>query len=411
MVISNNNREEIERELVSLVLNKNEIIDFLQIKPKYLSDSNLAKILEYSIECYKTNKIVSPTKILELHKDFDIELFTELLVDVFFHESNWREQLRIAEESIITSYKEDYIRFLNTKLEKKQISYNDFTQEVKKLDLLQLSNITSELTATEILHNINESKARINLRNFQKLNDTLKIVQGDFLIVGATTGAGKSGFLLNLMNSLMDEYQCIYFNMEMSKSTIYKRLISIRSGIPINYINTPTDYQKQLIEKSIKEIEKNKVIVEHKANDIKNIKSLLAKVKDEKKHTILFIDHLGLTRCDERKSLYEQTTEVAKQLRQMCLEYDCTVIGASQLNRGAYNSEQITLSMLKDSGELENSASKVILLYREAGSNKEDFQVNMNIDIAKNRDGITGIIRMEYDKTKQIFKEIIYEKY
>lgn len=408
MVISNNNREEIERELVSLVLNKNEIVDFLQIKPKYLSDNKLAKILEYSIECYKTNKIVSPTKIIELHKDFDIDLFTELLIDVFYHESNWREQLRIAEESIINAYKEDHIKVLNNKLEKRQISYNDFTQEVKKLDLIQLSNGTSELTALEILDNINETKARINLKGFSKLNDTLKIVQGDFVIVGATTGAGKSGFLLNLMNSLMDEYQCIYFNMEMSKSTIYKRLISIRSGVPINYINNPTDYQKQLIEKSIKEIERNKVIVEHKANDIKNIKSLLAKAKDEKKHTILFIDHLGLTRCDERKSLYEQTTEVAKQLRQMCLEYDCTVIGASQLNRGAYNSDQITLSMLKDSGELENSASKVILLYREAGSNKEDLQVVMNIDIAKNRDGITGIIRMEYDKPKQIFKEIMY---
>lgn len=408
MVISNNNREEIERELVSLVLNKNEIVDFLQIKPKYLSDNKLAKILEYSIECYKTNKIVSPTKIIELHKDFDIDLFTELLIDVFYHESNWREQLRIAEESIINAYKEDHIKVLNSKLEKRQISYNDFTQEVKKLDLIQLSNGTSELTALEILDNINETKARINLKGFSKLNDTLKIVQGDFVIVGATTGAGKSGFLLNLMNSLMDEYQCIYFNMEMSKSTIYKRLISIRSGVPINYINNPTDYQKQLIEKSIKEIERNKVIVEHKANDIKNIKSLLAKAKDEKKHTILFIDHLGLTRCDERKSLYEQTTEVAKQLRQMCLEYDCTVIGASQLNRGAYNSDQITLSMLKDSGELENSASKVILLYREVGSNKEDLQVVMNIDIAKNRDGITGIIRMEYDKPKQIFKEIMY---
>ena len=408
MTISNNHREEVERELVSLVLNKNEIIDFLQIKPKYLFDKNLSKILEYSIECYKTNKIVSPTKIIELHKDFDIDLFTELLIDVFYHESNWREQLRVAEESIISSYKEDYIKVLNSKLEKRQMTYNEFAEEVKKLDLIQLTNGTSELTAIEILDNINENKARINLRDFKKLNETLKIVQGDFLIVGATTGAGKSGFLLNLMNSLMDEYQCIYFNMEMSKSTIYKRLISIRSGVPINYINNPTEYQKQLIEKSIKEIERNRVIVEHKANDIKNIKSLLAKAKDEKKHTILFIDHLGLTRCDERKSLYEQTTEVAKQLRQMCLEYDCTVIGASQLNRGAYNSEQITLSMLKDSGELENSASKVILLYREAGSNKEDLQVVMNIDIAKNRDGITGIIRMEYDKPKQIFKEIIY---
>ena len=31
--------------------------------------------------------------------------------------------------------------------------------------------------------------------------------------------------------------------------------------------------------------------------------------------------------------------------------------------------------------------------------------VEMNIDVAKNRDGICGIIKMMYDKTKQVFEE------
>lgn len=30
----------------------------------------------------------------------------------------------------------------------------------------------------------------------------------------------------------------------------------------------------------------------------------------------------------------------------------------------------------------------------------------MNVDIVKNRDGVTGYVEMEYDKTKQVFKEI-----
>ena len=30
----------------------------------------------------------------------------------------------------------------------------------------------------------------------------------------------------------------------------------------------------------------------------------------------------------------------------------------------------------------------------------------MNIEIVKNRDGVTGYVLMNYDKTKQIFKEI-----
>ena len=66
---------------------------------------------------------------------------------------------------------------------------------------------------------------------------------------------------------------------------------------------------------------------------------------------------------------------------------------------------KLSLSMLKDSGELENSASKVILLYKK---NKEDKKSNMIINIAKNRDGIQDVnIEMEYDRQKQIFKEVI----
>ena len=194
----------------------------------------------------------------------------------------------------------------------------------------------------------------------------------------------------------------------MSKSTIYKRLISIKANVPIDDILQPkSEYQAKCIENAKKEIEAANIIVEHKANDIKQIKNVLMKYKDKNKHTVLFIDHLGLTRADNTKSLYEQATEVAKQLRQMCLEYDCTIISASQLNRGAYQSDELSLSMLKDSGELENSASKVILLYR----NKDDKTnitpvIKMNVDIVKNRDGVTGYVEMDYDKTRQIFKEI-----
>ena len=61
--------------------------------------------------------------------------------------------------------------------------------------------------------------------------------------------------------------------------------------------------------------------------------------------------------------------------------------------------------MLKDSGELENSASKVLLLYKDKKAGKEDLMQDMKFDVAKNRDGYTGIINAVYDKEKQIFRE------
>lgn len=404
--IIDNKRLENECELLALILNKNEVIDLLQIKSDYLCDKKNQKILKYVIECYEEKKSVLPIEIANKHSDFDLIYYFELYTDFFWEKNNWRSQLDNSQKLIIEYYKEDYIKFLNEKLKNGKIKYEEFMQKIKELDELQLFDETNELKKQDMIECINEQKARINITNFNKLNNILKLVQGDFLIIGATTGAGKSGLMLNLMNDLMNTYQCIYFNMEMSKSTIYKRMVSIKAQIKVEDVENPkTDYQKQLIDNAMNEIEKAKLIVEHKASNMNMIKSTIAKMKDLSRHTIIFIDHLGLVKIDGYHSLYEQATEVAKQLRQICLEYDCTIISASQLNRGAYSSDEITLSMLKDSGELENSASKVMLLYKDKEANKDDLVQKMIFDVAKNRDGYTGIINAIYDKEKQIFKE------
>lgn len=397
---------EIENEFLALLLNKNDLFNIIQVRPQWLCVKENRKLLEYCIESFNEFGLVRPDSIFEKHKDFNVQYFLDIYLNVFYYNDAWKEQLKLSEESIVKYYKQDIIKVLNEKLKNNEIDYDKFMQKMKELDDIQLTENVFTLTKQEILENINVDNSKILFKEYPKLNNYLQLVQGDFLIIGATTGAGKSGFMLNLMNQLMLNYQCIYFNMEMSKSTIYKRLVSINADMPIKFINAPeTDFQKKKIDNSMNILEKAKLIVEHKANDIKQIRSVVAKLKDKNRHTILFIDHLGLTKVDGTKSLYEQATEVAKQLRQMCLEYDCTIISASQLNRSAYQSEEPTLSMLKDSGELENSASKVILMYKDKESNKDSEVVGMNIEIVKNRDGFCGNVEMEYDKSKQIFKE------
>ena len=116
-----------------------------------------------------------------------------------------------------------------------------------------------------------------------------------------------------------------------------------------------------------------------------------------------------MIKSGNNKSIYEQTTDIAKSLRQLCLDYDCTIIAACQLNRASYTANEPNLSMLKDSGELENSSSKVILLYRDKTSSSDSLNPNMILDIVKNRDGQYGKVFCKYDKSKQIFKEeVVY---
>lgn len=404
--ICKENRIENEKEYLALLLNKPDLFSITQIRPNWLFLRENQKMLEQCLECFNQYGAINPTKIVEKHKDFNAIYFLELFSETWWHENAWKEQLKIAEESIVKFYKEDIIKVMNEKLKRNEINYDEFMTKMKELDDITLVENSPTLTKQEMIENINAVNSRVRFLKFTKLDNILRMVQGDFLIIGATTGAGKSGLMLNFMNDLMARYQCIYFNMEMSKSTIYKRLVSIEAQIKVEDVEKPkSEYQRNLINKSLQKIEDCKLVVEHKASDIKQIKSVVAKLKDKNRHTVLFIDHLGLTKCDGTKSLYEQATEVAKQLRQMCLEYDCTIISASQLNRSAVMSEELNISMLKDSGELENSASKVILLYRDKESDKSSPIIKMNVEVAKNRDGICGNTKMIYNKEQQIFKE------
>ena len=104
--ISRDNREEIENEFLALLLNKNELFEITQIKAHYLSNSANVKIFEYCKECYDQYKVVNPVKIVERHKDINFDKMGDLLLNTFWYENAWKEQLKVCEESIVKFYKE-----------------------------------------------------------------------------------------------------------------------------------------------------------------------------------------------------------------------------------------------------------------------------------------------------------------
>lgn len=398
--------EDVEKEFLSiLVLKPQTAFDLLQIKSNYLSSNKYSTIMKTILELYEKYKIVDIAQVAAHCKAVTITELCEIIADEYVPITDIKKQFMACQATILENHKKRVIEGLFKKLKNGDLDSVSYLEKMSKISEINIKNDTNILTKDEIEKNISSEEIRIKLNNFSTLDKMLKLVQQDFLIVGASTGVGKSSLLLNFMNDLMDRYQCIYFNMEMSKSTIYKRMISIKSNVPISYIENPaSEYQQSIINKAINDLEKNQIIIEHKANYLQEIRQVL-KVFKKDKHTIIFLDHIGLIKSENNKSIYEQTTDIAKSLRQLCLDYDCTMIAACQLNRTSYTSNEPNLSMLKDSGELENSSSKVILLYRDKTSSSDSLNPVMILDIVKNRDGQYGKVFCKYDKSKQIFKE------
>ena len=221
-----------------------------------------------------------------------------------------------------------------------------------------------------------------------------------------TGNCGKTAFALNLLNNLSKDYQCIYFNMEMSKNILYKRLIGITTGITLpelNNFNDLTNENKIKSKNAMLELQNRKIILVNKSLTINQIKKYISTIKTDK-HTIIFLDHIGLIKS-KGNSLYERMTEIAKELRSISIDNNCTIIGLCQLSREAQKNDTIPkLQDLRDSGEIEQSARKVIMIHNKS-KNKTDRVQDMEIIIAKNDDGNKIIKEFEFDRYTQIFTE------
>lgn len=398
-MIKDNELFEVQLNVIGFLLKNIEDIDKLSITKDYLKD--------FSIQGKKYNFKHIYERIKQIHKDNrDKELLTILLSDKQIEheiltkaiEGNPYEEIasvQSIENVIIQAHKEELLRTEYKKLEDGLLSIEDYSKNINQIN--ELGIVKQEyITENDLKECLSNENIAIKGLGFPTLESYLNMKQKDFMVISASgTGGGKTALALNMLSELSKHYPCIYFNMEMAEKDIKERLISIQSGIPMNTLENykhMTDKKlKNRIDKAMKEIGEHKRIDIHTgAKSLEAIKATINRMNPEE-HIIVFIDHIGMIRGFSRFSLYEKTTEIAKTLRAMALNHNVTMIALSQVSRGqaqqgskAQYNEAPTLSRLKESGEIENSARQVIFIYQKQ---EDDYYIR----IAKNTRGHVGI--------------------
>jgi len=164
----------------------------------------------------------------------------------------------------------------------------------------------------------------------------MKLKENDLVIVAGTTGGGKSGLALNLLEDLSANYKCLYFNLEMVPQELLQRLIAIKNGLAqdnVTKIDKLTQNEQNEATTAINEYAQREIHVISKSQTLDTVRGNIA-VNNGDKHMIVIIDHIGLIGTKARNS-YERMTEIAKELRKYSLDFICTIIGLCQLNRDA----------------------------------------------------------------------------
>ena len=383
-------------DLIGMFLVKPQLLDLTILKPSYF-DKKHRDIFTAIKKSYKENKTIILEDILAV-KGIDVDLViacsTSTATTALFEQ---------YQDYAVKEYKKKALLATAKKLQNDEITIDEFYKDTNNFASLG-SYSSTRLTKELLKGSITKHKNNIKFTRFTILEKKLNLKENDFVILAGATGVGKSGIAINLLDDLSHNYPCVYFNFEMVEEELYQRLISINSKLNqkmLESYETLPQKNMSVVNDAIDDISKRHIDIINHSSTLDKLRSFIMSYKSDK-HFIVFVDHVGLIGVRAKNS-YEKMTEVAKELRKMSLDNNCTIIGLCQLNRETTkNAKQPNLSMLRDSGELEQSASKVIFVWR----NEKDCAEDYYLVIEKNRSGPKSIIPIGYNKENQIAYEL-----
>ena len=103
-------------------------------------------------------------------------------------------------------------------------------------------------------------------------------------------------------------------------------------------------------------------------------------------------------------------SHVSNTLKYLAIELDVPIIALSQLSRNTENrpDKRPQLSDLRESGEIEQDAHIVMMLYREEYYEPDTDRMNLtDVFIRKNRNGDTGSCELYFNREHQLFTSVL----
>lgn len=280
-------------------------------------------------------------------------------------------------------------------LKKVETVRDEILDENKDVRLVSLSDVS-----VNYYKNIDKQRGQKPLKTgWAKFDNYIQCMPGDLVVICARPGAGKTAFAMNLvLNMAKQGKKGLFFSLEMSESSIINRIMSIVSKVELNKLKDIKKFDK-LSKAELHKLNEasetltrinSKLKVTSGSVSLDKIKSLCKATKGE--FDYIAIDYLQLIRAEGRDR-YSQVTEISLALKEIAMECNMPVIALSQLSREVEKraDKRPMLSDLRESGQIEQDASIVLGLYREAYYNDETEDPRlMEVGILKNRDGESG---------------------
>lgn len=229
---------------------------------------------------------------------------------------------------------------------------------------------------------------------------------GDVVIIGGYPSDGKTALALSMAYHMAAEYKVGFFSLETDKRKVRDRLMAHIGQISLGDIKrrrlTDPDWVA-LAAKGSEMSKRDLTVVPAAGMTAPEIQS----VAQAYGFQVILIDYIQLVtpETDRRTPRSEQVAEVSRSFHTFAQRTNTLVVELAQLSRperGGWRPP--TMQDLKESGQLEQDADMILLLYRPDPEDETlDQNDNRSLKIGKNKEGRRGTWPLAFDGDRQTF--------
>jgi replicative DNA helicase len=225
---------------------------------------------------------------------------------------------------------------------------------------------------------------------------------GDLIVIGARPSIGKTAFGAQILAYNAARDRCVLMvSIEMTATDLAIRQLASELQLPVKLLRSGAVGDQVIANVQAAMAEQSHVkylIWDARTASVNKICAMVRMLRKTKNVECVVVDYLQrISPSHPSQKAYERVTDACEKLKSLALELEIPVIALSQLTRSAEGSRP-TLNELRDSGSIEAEADVILLMHRKDRSSPET-----TIDIAKVRNGETGVVSMEFDGPSTTF--------
>lgn len=231
---------------------------------------------------------------------------------------------------------------------------------------------------------------------------------GEMTVIAGRPSMGKTAVALQIARSAAGlGYPCALFSLEMGAQEIARRLLSgVSEYTNMELMSGKCDIQA-LLKTSEPLLSLPLWIDDTSAINLTELRAKVRRMKARSGIQLVIVDYLQLM-SSQGNNREQEISVLSRGLKSIAKDLQIAVVVLSQLNRLAESraDKRPQLADLRESGAIEQDADIVILLYRPSyygideltiGGKNVDSRGLMVLNVAKNRNGITGEVIVRHN--------------